>query len=320
MVLIVNILFGSHLYGTETENSDKDYKGVYIPSYSELLLSKFPKNISHSTGSNMDKNTKDDIDTEIFSIHEFFHLAAKGETIQLDMLHAPKDKQIISSPFWDKIVENKHLFLSKNMAAFMGYCRKQAAKYGVKGSRLNAAKEVEKILSSSSQRIQLSYIWDKLPTDNEFLFKREDEKPHRIYEVCGKKYQETASVDYVLHSLSLFIKKYGGRAKDAADNKGIDWKALSHALRATYQLQYIARIGNIPYPLPQREFLKKVKGGELDYLTKVAPILELEIEEASRVIALSKLPDKVDQRMIDSLLIDILEEYHGFKINSSIRS
>ena len=40
MDLIVKMKFGSHLYGTDTEDSDVDYKGVFLPAKKEILLNK----------------------------------------------------------------------------------------------------------------------------------------------------------------------------------------------------------------------------------------------------------------------------------------
>jgi predicted nucleotidyltransferase len=38
MRLIVEMRFGSHLYGTATPLSDLDYKGVYLPDGRDILL------------------------------------------------------------------------------------------------------------------------------------------------------------------------------------------------------------------------------------------------------------------------------------------
>ena len=43
MNLIVKMKFGSHLYGTDTENSDVDYKGVFLPSKEDILLGRIQK-------------------------------------------------------------------------------------------------------------------------------------------------------------------------------------------------------------------------------------------------------------------------------------
>lgn len=37
MITIVKMVFGSFLYGTDTPESDKDYKGVFLPSWEEIL-------------------------------------------------------------------------------------------------------------------------------------------------------------------------------------------------------------------------------------------------------------------------------------------
>jgi predicted nucleotidyltransferase len=38
MELIVEMRFGSHLYGTATPESDLDFKGVYLPEARDILL------------------------------------------------------------------------------------------------------------------------------------------------------------------------------------------------------------------------------------------------------------------------------------------
>jgi predicted nucleotidyltransferase len=38
MDLIVEMRFGSHLYGTDTPESDLDLKGVYLPEARDILL------------------------------------------------------------------------------------------------------------------------------------------------------------------------------------------------------------------------------------------------------------------------------------------
>ena len=45
--IIVRIEFGSHLYGTSTSASDHDYKSVYIPSASDILLQRVKGSLGH---------------------------------------------------------------------------------------------------------------------------------------------------------------------------------------------------------------------------------------------------------------------------------
>ena len=140
--LVVEMIFGSHLYGTDTPESDRDYKGVLLPDMDEVLLGRIPNALTESKGSDDIKNTVDDVDREWYSLHYFVKLGMKGETVILDMLHAPEEMILRSSPVWNQLVENRSRLYTKSLKALMGYARRQAAKYGVKGSRLNAMKSV----------------------------------------------------------------------------------------------------------------------------------------------------------------------------------
>ena len=51
-----------------------------------------------------------------------------------------------NSKIWDTILINKQKFYTKNLKSFIDYARRQASKYGIKGSRINAALQVLKIL------------------------------------------------------------------------------------------------------------------------------------------------------------------------------
>ena len=69
---IVDMVFGSHLYGTSSPSSDKDFKGVYVPTLDQMKLGRFPKSINENTKLNSsEKNTSEDTDTETYSLHYF---------------------------------------------------------------------------------------------------------------------------------------------------------------------------------------------------------------------------------------------------------
>jgi predicted nucleotidyltransferase len=147
---IVRMEFGSTLYGTSTPSSDTDYKGVYLVPLNNVLLGKVPKSKSNNTGNDSSKNTADDIDIEIYSLHYFIKLACEGQTVALDMLHAPLDFVEHYTDEWKFIVDNRDKFYTKNLKAFVGYARKQAAKYSCRGSRLNTIDQVLKILKENN--------------------------------------------------------------------------------------------------------------------------------------------------------------------------
>lgn len=300
--------FGSHLYGTATTKSDVDYKGVFIPSKDEVLLGRIPKCHNYSSGTNDTKNTANDVDVEIYSLHYFISLACEGQTVALDMLHAPDSVIELSSETWKAIVNERQRFYTKNLQSFINYARRQASKYGIKGSRLNAVAEVLGVLKSADSTQRLRSVWDKLPQMEHCYIAGTDPNGMQQYQVCGKLFQESAALSYVIPILQKFYDDYGVRAKEAADNKNIDWKAISHAVRAAIQVKEIFTHRTITFPLKDASFLRQVKEGKLDYLTEVAPVLESLMIEVEELAAGSKLPEKVDTAYWDRFICDTLEK------------
>jgi len=99
MKTIIKMEFGSKVYGTSVPESDTDFKGIFIPDAKSLILQKAKRNINQSTGNDKSKNTKDDVDIELFSFAEYIKLLLQGQTGALDMLFTPKE-------FWLNQSEN----------------------------------------------------------------------------------------------------------------------------------------------------------------------------------------------------------------------
>lgn len=310
MNLIVKMIFGSHLYGTSTSKSDKDYKGVFLPSKEDIFLNHIPKSYNSSTKSGSDdKNTSKDIDTEIYSLHYFLKLAIEGQTVALDMLHAPDNMILESSLIWGEIVTNRQRFYTKNLKAFIGYARRQAAKYGIKGSRLSAAKSLIDLLEKHDPEEKLSILWDILPTGDHLYFLSDSPNGIKQYQVCGRILQSSQKIGYTLEILINFHKEYGKRARQAAKNEGIDWKAVSHAMRAAYQVEELLTDNTITFPLKQAQFLLSIKNGELDFKTEVSPCLETLMDRIEGLSEQSTLPAKPDVEFWNQFIINVIEAH-----------
>ncbi|MCK5019973.1 MAG: nucleotidyltransferase domain-containing protein [Candidatus Peribacteraceae bacterium] len=314
---VVNMKFGSHLYGLNTPNSDIDYKGIFIPTLDELLLGNYPKTITQSTGKNDSKNVSGDVDTEVISLPYFIKLACKGETMAMDMLHCTNP--ISDSWIWKDLVAKRTMFYSKNLYAFVGYVKRQASKYGLKGTRLanikRAIKHFELFSFPDQRTIGERNIWEFLPV-GEYLKKvfspsQSPSSPDQwFYEVNGKKYQSTLKVDRVLDMLHAMYDGFGDRAKLAEKNEGVDWKAMSHAIRAACQVRDIYIDGDFEYPLEETDFILQVKKGELDYKTKVAPFLEELIDMINILAEKSNLPEEVNTAYWDRWLLSVYKEHY----------
>jgi len=315
---IVKVKYGSHLYGTNTPTSDLDIKGIYMPSKNDILLSRVNKCITKNKKiSSSAKNTIGDIDEEYYSLHYFINLACEGQTVALEMLHAPENMIYDSSPIWNKLVDNKHKFYTKSLKAFIGYARNQAAKYGIKGDRLLETKVVIDLINKQPDKnIKISSIWDLLPLGKYRYFLGKNKNGTREYQICGKIIQETVTLQYALDILKNYCQKYGARAKQAELNEGLDWHAISHAIRASYQIKEILSTGTITFPLKQASFIKDIKQGKLHYTKEVLPILEKLMSEVEQLSNDSTLPNKVDRNFWDNFLIDAISNYYfkGIKL------
>lgn len=327
MKTIVEMVFGSHLYGLNTPTSDKDYKGIFLPHPRDILLGKAPKTIDTSTGDKSSKNTVDDVDRQLYSLTKFISLACDGDTVALDMLHASDDKLIANSEIWQYIRANRWRFYTTELTGLFGYVRKQAAKYGVKGSRLAALREVVDVLKETetiggiqeftpdmkryTREVKVSDIKDRFPT-NEFCRFVTDTTMKSgcqdFYEVLGRKFQFTIKADEMRKSVYKLWDEYGERARQAEANNGIDWKALSHALRGGMQLIQIYKDGDIVYPLPDSAFLKLVKAGGVPFAT-VQEKLEEVMGEVERLAAISTYPKEVDREFWNDFIERVYRDH-----------
>lgn len=308
MNIIAETFFGSHLYGLETPNSDHDFKGIILPTATEILLGNSKYHKSSTTGKNNSKNTSDDIDKDYYTLSYFIDLACKGDTTALDMLHASPDKVTIRSPIWDFLITNRFRFYTKSMKAYVGYCRKQAAKYGVKGSRLG---ELERAITTLKQYKKTDIVGDVIIEESDIV-KWVDYKGNRYLEICGSKFQDNLKISFALTTLNQIYDNYGERTKLAKLNQSIDWKAMSHAFRVGYQTLHILQDHGFEYPLKESDFIMKIKKGELHFLD-VEPMLTELVGTIEELAQRSNLPNEVEREYWDKYICSI---YHDIIVQS----
>ena len=310
MNLVVKMKFGSHLYGTSTPLSDIDYKAVYIPEARDIILQRIQSTI-HTGRSKAEgeRNVAGDVDTETFSLQQYFKLLTEGQTGALDMLFNPWPE--IKTPLWDHIVRNKEKLLTKKSAAFVGYCRQQANKYGIKGSRVAAAKAAMErfrdLMEQAGTTAKVGGFFGEDFVIDEFTYtttKETTKGNHESYFVCCDRMVGFKNTVKEAHSIySRIYQAYGDRAKKAETNEGIDWKALSHAVRVGHEALELLKTHYITFPLPNAPHILDIKQGKLPYKAVAEEIegLLVEVENASLS---SDLPDVADQEFIDDLVYE----------------
>lgn len=109
--IIFECIVGSQAYGLNDESSDTDYSGVMIPGKEYFLgFDKFEQYQGY------------DFDKTIYDIRKALTLIADNNPNMLDLIYTPERCVVKTTPYWNKIIENRDMFLSKRIRyTFSGY-------------------------------------------------------------------------------------------------------------------------------------------------------------------------------------------------------
>ncbi len=275
--LVVKMNVGSIVHGTSTPSSDRDIKGIFVPAARELVLQKSPRFLDRSVKtSEGSRNAAGDVDEFYFSLHEYLKLLSEGETNVVDMLFTPEEHILFLSPYyrdmWKTLRENATRIIPPETKAFVGYCRSQANRYSSKGNRVEAVQKVLKVLSTFPEKDKLLSHWNELREQlSEVSHVSFDQIPggHGSLvdhlNVCDRKVPCHAFVGVAKQVCQTALDRYGERSKKAFEAGGIDWKALSHAVRVMGECEELVLKGTITFPRPDRDFLLDVKLGRVPF-------------------------------------------------------
>jgi hypothetical protein len=291
MNVLSKVVFGSRLYGTSIPTSDEDFRGVYLPSKRECFLTCVQDVITDKT----------EDDTQYFSLQKFLRLAAEGQSVALEMLFAGPQFWVKQSPIWLELHLNRRRFLTKKMAAFVGYARTMAGKYSSRVDRLNdivtLKKFLDPILIQGNPEAKMSTIYDAMPLvpnalKGENQFSKSSDR--RFYSICGREYTVHMTIKQFYDALNAIEKEYGSRVR-AAQNNEVEYKALAHAFRAAYQCRSAIRTGDITFPLLQADELRSMRLGEMNFITEKLDVrLSDLIESINAELEASDLPSQAD--------------------------
>ena len=314
--------YGSKLYGTDNPNSDTDYKGIFIPNRDDVLLKRDLEHFNFNSNDNNTRNSKDDIDLQLFSVYKFFNLLKKGETGAMDILFSMfrEDTQVYNDEaFTSVIMENYKKFYNRNLHSFIGYCVGQSKVYNVRGERFNELHLFVEYFNALVKEQGSDKLETMFPTVEQmfenykykyikFVFAPTsrgsgESKEGRYIEVLGKRFLGTVTVGYFSEKITDMEEQFGNRARASA--KGVDFKALSHAVRVISEVEELIDDGFISFPLRNRAFVTAVKEGResledvMDYIDNQLTIVQDKLESSS-------LEERSDEQFIDALLLRLV--------------
>lgn len=147
---IFKCVSGSHLYGTNIETSDTDYKGIFVLPKDDYLRLGFPKQIDHNK------------DFVSYEVGRFLQLLMTGNPNMIDLLFVP-DKFILSKhPLYDLVLQHRDKFITKE-------CRNSFVGYAI--GQIRKARALDKKLNWEQARIDRKTVLDfcyVIPSDHNF--------------------------------------------------------------------------------------------------------------------------------------------------------
>lgn len=308
--LVYLTVFGSELYGTSAGKSDLGVRGIFLPSLQSVILGNAKKSLRFSTGKADCRNSAEDMDIDLWSVENWgMHLLPDGDTGALDLLFSPSNRECVlyDTGLLAPVFGNPLKFLDlANNQAYAEYALSQAKKYGIKGSRLGAIRSVWKWLLEHDVQGRLLERLEEIVTacgHEKYCFARDMPDGQHALVLCGKIHVGGIKMSDFRNRVCQDMGKYGERAKAAEANQGVDYKALSHALRALDQMEELLLTGEIRFPLASREKLKAVKRGEIPW-NDLENIILARLEEVKRLREkLARQRQSLDRAFAESFLL-----------------
>jgi len=339
--LISKFITGSRLYGTNTESSDTDIRGVFIPSeeYFYGLLN------------HVEQIQDDEVDTEFCEIRKFLRLCIANKPNFIEYLFIP-DKFILHKTIeWDNIVLNRHHIISKKCKdSFFGYANSQLKRIKRHRGWLLHPPKKQPVRSDYGLPENKSLIpKDQIGAFNTLMasYLKQIGKHHKLAADL-EEMEETVSyistvqnlvnIDYNAVSKIMSIsdnmiealgreKAYSNsiahwnsyqkwkknRNSDRAKLEkkfGYDTKHASHLVRLITQSKELLITGEIKFPRPDADFLMSIKNGSMTYDELLEFIAGFE-ETIDKIADDSSLPLKPNKEVIDKLCVEIVKRTLG---------
>ncbi len=218
------------------------------------------------------KNTKDDVDFNLFSITMFYDLLAKGDFNCQEMLHAPDDKILIDSEDFRALRLIRKSLLVNDISSFLGFIKKEYRRYGINIHHYEQQEKFLYFMEKFPIHTRLNEIWKEIKDfakGNAFITFTESRTGNNNYvpslKIAQRLYQNTVKVDYVTEALRTKLKKYGHRQRNQAKS-GVEFKGLYHALRLIYEANDLYDHGEFKFPFsPERhKLLLDIKTSNVD--------------------------------------------------------
>lgn len=303
-------LGGSHAYGTNTESSDLDIRGIATNSKRNIL-----------TGHDFEQVVEVNTDTTIYSFDKIITLLCSCNPNTIEMLGLKPEHYLYLSPEGRALVENRHMFLSKRaIHSFGGYANAQLRRLENKAARLASQSQQEANILKSIEHAEVDYKAKYMSTPDDSIKLYIDRAVHEGYDseifmdVCLSHYPLR---DYtgMWNEMTNIVKLYAkiGRRNEKAIEHGKLSKHMMHLVRLYLMCFDILEYGEIiTFREPEHDFLMDIRNGKYldenrqpnEEFYRIVSALEEKLEYLKNH---TDLPDDVDMGKINDFVAMVNE-------------
>jgi len=311
--IITKIRCGSHLYGLNTEKSDEDFVGVFIPKPEYFLGLKKVEYVDNSTkkSSSQYRNTVDDVDEKFYALPKFLHLFLQNNPNIVELLFANRENILETSDIWEELISNTDKIIStKIYHTFKGFAYSQKNKLTIKSNRFTS-------LRIAIENIEAKYtkeeLFDPARTIN---YLESDQLNKWLTYYKGQKqncesFHKGMSIKMIYEKIVNEYEKYGWRVKTNTFEKlGYDIKFGYNLIRVLAEGTELLRTGKLIYPMSGSSKIDiiRIRSGEVE-IKELLSMYEKYENQCNKAYEISKLPKKPDFNWADKWLIKTLKKY-----------
>jgi len=303
--VIFECIAGSRLYGTSTPVSDTDIRGVFIP----------PREYFLGFLNNIEQVEEKANDITFYDVRKFFKLCTDCNPNIVELLFVPDEFTNKSSSEWEKVKENRDLFLStKARYTFSGYAI----------SQLHRIKQHRNWLLNPQER-QPTRSDFGLPEDKALVSKDQLNAFNELVVNYSLKITEDLKIDSNMLDILQREKSFQNKNREwsqyqnwktsrnpdraALEEKlGYDTKHGSHLYRLVTEGRELLLTGTITFPRPDSDIILEVRNGSYSYEGLMELVGDID-SQFSSYSDNSVLPHSPDRKKVDELCIKLVGDY-----------
>ena len=233
MNLLYEVVHGSHLYGTNTSDSDLDIKGVYAPYSYDVLCGEEPalNVISKANKRINEKSDKNTIERKYYSLAKFYHLLSKGDIGCTEMLFARNFATQKFDNFVKEILDYAPRYMiSKKIVSFVN-CANNNIKNAEKSANVNDINIRNKSLYNA---IRLNMEVQELVNTGKIKFPLTDREYLLNIRNGNVDYQETINQAKLLLEQSIYLINDSNLSDTA--NMGYAYRDIEYYYRNEFDI------------------------------------------------------------------------------------